>query len=70
MYEVNDNTRFSFGRKYKGLKMSDVPSDYLIWFYSEHKKKESLSYYISYIEKNLYKLHMREKWWNEMKLKH
>jgi len=28
---VNDDTIFPFGKKYKGVKLKDVPADYLLW---------------------------------------
>lgn len=68
--EVNDNTIFWFGREYKGLPMNKIKDSYLMWFYNTHKDNTDFTGYINYIKRNMYNINMREKWWNEMKLKH
>lgn len=54
---MDDNTLMPFG-KHKGLRMIDVPADYLLWIYEQDWCKGSLR---AYIEENIDALQSRKK---------
>jgi len=45
MTDFNDYTLMPFG-KHKGEQLGNVPDDYLIWLYNNHKLDKRLSKYI------------------------
>ncbi len=46
---LNDDSYMLFG-KYKGIKMANVPADYLLWLYDNNKCNKDVK---DYIEDNL-----------------
>ena len=49
---MDDNTIITFG-KYRGSKLSNIPSSYLLWLYNEGKCYGELKEYIEFIEKEV-----------------
>lgn len=37
--EFTDSTVMPFGKKYKGMKLIEIPDDYFMWFWEENKTK-------------------------------
>ena len=35
----NDNTKMTFGKKYRGKKLIEIPDDYFIWFWEQNRHK-------------------------------
>ncbi len=46
MSKLTDNSRMPWGR-YKGMKMANVPAEYLFWCYNNNKCSVEVSKYIS-----------------------
>lgn len=42
---MTDNSIMPWG-KYEGFKMADIPADYLIWLFENHKVKGDIYFYI------------------------
>lgn len=52
---LTDDSRMTFG-KFKGVKMSEVPANYLHWLWTNGKKDDKVCPVADYIRRNLHAL--------------